>query len=89
MIGLSTLKTHMWCPTSSCIVLSTARHLFDIVLLLETKPKGNIPSFDDCENRMDCGELTESVPELEKFLKESELRLFFDDCPDVKPNPFF
>ena len=38
---------------------------------------------------MDYGELTESVFEPEEFSKESEFRIFFDDCPDMKPNPFF
>ena len=37
---------------------------------------------------MDCGELKESVPEPKDFLEEFELQLFFDDWPDMKPNPF-
>ena len=37
---------------------------------------------------MDYGELTKSVPDPEEYSKESELRVLFDDCLNMKPNPF-
>ena len=68
--------------------LPAAGHLFDIALPLEVEPCSDVPNLDGCGVRMNCGELTELVPEPEECSEESKLQFFFDDSPGVNSNPF-
>ena len=55
-------------------------HLSVIVLPLRVELGGDIPSFECQDDQKDWGELTDLALEHEKFLEESKLLLFLDDC---------
>ena len=63
-------------------------HLYNIVLPLKVESGGDVPNLDGYEDRMDYEELTEPVLDPEELPKDLKLLLFFDDLPDMKPNPF-
>ena len=48
-----------------------------------------VPSRDGCGDRKVSGELTDLAPDPDEFPEDSKLLLFFEDCPDVNPKPFF
>ena len=49
---------------------------------------GDVPSLDSSEDQNVWGELTDSAPDPDELLKDSELLLFFEDCPDMNPKSF-
>ena len=63
-------------------------HFFDIVLPLKAELGDEIPNLDGYGVLKVCGELTESVPDLDELPEDSELRLFLEDYPNTNPNPF-
>ena len=61
-------------------------HLSKTFLPLNVKLNGEVPSLDSWKDRKDWGKLTE--PKTKEVPEESELLLFFDDCPNTKLNLF-
>ena len=49
---------------------------------------GDVPSLDGCRDRIVWGELTDSAPNPDELPEDSELLLFFEDCPNMNPKPF-
>ena len=56
---------------------------------LEAILGGDMPSLDGCGDQNIWGELIDFAPDPDELPEDSELLLFFEDCPDMNPKPFF